>query len=113
MAKGISRPGMKNREYVRKLLREKQPEFSAALELACEPGATGAKVTGDPARRQRFRDLVTSNVTSLGTAADLAQAIAGRVYFIQSAGCTMTRPAAIRTAALPEILPPQPAKGSG
>jgi len=51
-----------------------------------EPGATGAKVTGDPARRQRFRDLVTSNVTSLGTAADLAQAIAGRVRFIQSAG---------------------------
>ena len=34
MAKGISRQGMRNREYVRKLLREKQPEFSAALELA-------------------------------------------------------------------------------
>ena len=34
MAKGISRQGMKNREYVRKLLREKQPEFSATLELA-------------------------------------------------------------------------------
>ena len=51
-----------------------------------EPGATGAKVTGDPARRQRFRDLVTSNVTSLGTVTDLAQAIAGRVRFIQSAG---------------------------
>ena len=45
-----------------------------------EPGATGAKVTGDPARRQRFRDLVTSNVTSLGTAADLAKAIGGRVH---------------------------------
>ena len=42
MAKSMSRQGMKNREYVRKLLREKQPEFSAALELAmnlvlCEP----------------------------------------------------------------------------
>ena len=34
MAKSMSRQGMKNREYVRKLLREKQPEFSAALELA-------------------------------------------------------------------------------
>jgi len=34
MAKGIMRQGMKNREYVRKLLREKQPEFSSALELA-------------------------------------------------------------------------------
>ena len=34
MAKGISRQSMKNREYVRKLLREKQPEFSSALELA-------------------------------------------------------------------------------
>ena len=51
-----------------------------------EPGATGAKVTGDPARRQRFRGLVTSNVTSLGTVTDLAQAIVGRVRFIQSAG---------------------------
>jgi hypothetical protein len=29
---------------------------------------------------------VTSNVTSLGTAADLIQAIVGRVYFSQSAG---------------------------
>ena len=29
---------------------------------------------------------MTSNATSLGTAADLAQAIAGRVRFIQSAG---------------------------
>ena len=34
MAKGASRQSMKNREYVRKLLREKQPEFSATLELA-------------------------------------------------------------------------------
>jgi WhiB family transcriptional regulator, redox-sensing transcriptional regulator len=51
-----------------------------------EPGATGAKVTGDPAPRQRFRGLVTSNGTSLGAAADLAQAIVGRVRFIQSAG---------------------------
>jgi WhiB family redox-sensing transcriptional regulator len=50
-----------------------------------EPGATGAKVTGDPAPRQRSRGLVTSNATSLGTAADLAQAIVGRVRFIQSA----------------------------
>jgi WhiB family transcriptional regulator, redox-sensing transcriptional regulator len=51
-----------------------------------EPGATGAKVTGDPAPRQRFPGLVTSNATSLGTAADLAQAIVGRVRFIHSAG---------------------------
>jgi len=51
-----------------------------------EPGATGAKVTGDPAPRQRFPGLVTSNATSLGTAADLAQTIVGRVRFIQSAG---------------------------
>lgn len=50
-----------------------------------EPGATGAKVTGDPARRQCFRGLVTSGATSLGTVADLAQAIVGRVRFIQSA----------------------------
>ena len=34
MAKGVSRQSTKNREYVRKLLREKQSEFSAALELA-------------------------------------------------------------------------------
>ena len=34
MVKSISRQSMKNREYVRRLLREKQPEFSSALELA-------------------------------------------------------------------------------
>jgi WhiB family redox-sensing transcriptional regulator len=51
-----------------------------------EPGATGAKVTGDSAPRQRFPGLVTSNATSLGTATDLAQAIVGGVRFIQSAG---------------------------
>ena len=34
VAKRISRQSMKNREYVRRLLREKQLEFAAALELA-------------------------------------------------------------------------------
>ena len=34
MAKRMSRQSMKNREYVRRLLREKQPEFAVALELA-------------------------------------------------------------------------------
>jgi hypothetical protein len=34
VAKRISRQSMKNRECVRRLLREKQPEFAAALELA-------------------------------------------------------------------------------
>lgn len=36
MAKVISQQGTENREYVRRLLKEKQPEFSAALELAAE-----------------------------------------------------------------------------
>ena len=36
MAKGISRQSMENREYMRRLLREKQPGFSAALELAMD-----------------------------------------------------------------------------
>jgi WhiB family redox-sensing transcriptional regulator len=49
------------------------------------PGGTGAKVTRDAARRQRFRGLVTSSVTPLG-AADLVQAIAGRLRFTPSAG---------------------------
>jgi len=34
VAKRMSRQSMKNREYVRRLLREKQPEFAVALELA-------------------------------------------------------------------------------
>ena len=34
MAKGIGRQSMERREYMRKLLREKQPGFSAALKLA-------------------------------------------------------------------------------
>src|SRR5258705_13655474 len=86
MAKGISRQGMKNREFVSKLLREKQPRIFSGARAGDEPGTTGAKVTGDPARHQRFRGLVTSNVTSLGTVTDPAQAIVGRVRFIQSAG---------------------------
>jgi WhiB family redox-sensing transcriptional regulator len=44
-----------------------------------EPDATGAKVTGDPARRQRSRDLVTSNVTYGGFARDFATADGERV----------------------------------
>ena len=50
------------------------------------PSGTGAQVTGDAARRQRFRGLVTSNVRPPGTAADVAQAIAGQLHFIRSAG---------------------------
>ena len=34
MAESISRQGMEDREYVRRLLRDKQSELSAALELA-------------------------------------------------------------------------------
>jgi hypothetical protein len=36
MAKVISRRSMDNREYVRRLLEEKQPALSAALELAAD-----------------------------------------------------------------------------
>ena len=43
MAKRISRQSMKNREYVRRLLREKQPEFAAALELAMNLVRRGPK----------------------------------------------------------------------
>jgi WhiB family transcriptional regulator, redox-sensing transcriptional regulator len=64
----------------------KATRITSGARAGDEPSAaTRAKITGDPARRQRFRDLVTSNVTSLGTA-DLAQAIAGRIHFIGSAG---------------------------
>jgi WhiB family transcriptional regulator, redox-sensing transcriptional regulator len=50
------------------------------------PRGTGAKVNGDAAARQRFRDVVTSNITSPGAAADVAQAIAGQLYVIHPAG---------------------------
>ena len=36
MAKVISQQSTQNRKYVRRLLREKQPGFSAALELAMD-----------------------------------------------------------------------------
>ena len=36
MAKVIRQQSAQNREYVRRLLREKQPGFSAALELAMD-----------------------------------------------------------------------------
>jgi hypothetical protein len=57
MAKGISRQGMKNREYVRKLLREKQPEFSAALELAVN------LVRREPRSREIQRDVSASKIS--------------------------------------------------
>jgi WhiB family redox-sensing transcriptional regulator len=50
------------------------------------PGGAGARVTRDAARYQRFRGLVTSSVTPLGAAADVAHAIAGQLNIIQSAG---------------------------
>ena len=50
------------------------------------PRGTGAKVNGDATPCQRFRDVVTSNITSPGAAADVAQAIAGQLYFIHPAG---------------------------
>jgi len=57
MAKGISRQGMKNREYVRKLLREKQPEFSATLELAMN------LVRREPRSREIQRDVSASEIS--------------------------------------------------
>jgi hypothetical protein len=36
MAKVIARQGTENMDYVRKLLKQKQPEFSAALESATD-----------------------------------------------------------------------------
>jgi len=56
MAKGISRQSMKNREYVRRLLREKQPEFSAALELAMN------LVRREPRSQEIQRDVSASEI---------------------------------------------------
>jgi len=57
MAKGVSRQSMKNREYVRRLLREKQPEFSAALELAMN------LVLREPRSREIQRDVSASKIS--------------------------------------------------
>jgi hypothetical protein len=57
MVKGISRQGMKNREYVRKLLGEKQPEFSAALELAM------SLLLREPRSREIQRDVSASEIS--------------------------------------------------
>ena len=57
VAKRISRQSMKNREYVRRLLREKQPEFSAALELAMN------LVRREPRSQEIQRDVSASEVS--------------------------------------------------
>ena len=57
MAKGASRQSMKNREYVRKLLREKQPEFSSALELAMN------LVLRKPRSQEIQRDVSASEIS--------------------------------------------------
>ena len=57
MAKGISRQSRENRQYVRRLLREKQPEFSAALELAMN------LVLREPRSQEIQRDVSASEVS--------------------------------------------------
>ena len=57
MAKGVSRQSTKNREYVRKLLREKQSEFSSALELAMN------LVLREPRSREIQRHVSCSEVS--------------------------------------------------
>jgi hypothetical protein len=57
MAKGVSRQSTKNREYVRKLLREKQSEFSSALELAMN------LVLREPRSREIQRDVSASEIS--------------------------------------------------
>ena len=57
VAKRINRQSMKNREYVRKLLREKQPEFSSALELAMN------LVLREPRSQEIQRDVSASEVS--------------------------------------------------
>ena len=57
MAKGASRQSMKNREYVSKLLREKQPEFASALELAMN------LVLRKPRSQEIQRDVSASEIS--------------------------------------------------
>ena len=57
MAKGVSRQSMENREYVRRLLREKQPGFAAALELAMN------LVRREPRSREIQRDVSASEIS--------------------------------------------------
>lgn len=57
MAKGISRQSRENRQYLRRLLREKQPEFSAALELAMN------LVRREPRSQEIQRDVSASEVS--------------------------------------------------
>ena len=57
MAKGVSRQSMENREYVRRLLREKQPEFAAALELAMN------LVRREPRSQKIQRDISAAEVS--------------------------------------------------
>ena len=57
MAKGVSRQSTKNREYVRKLHREKQSEFSSALELAMN------LVLREPRSREIQRDVSASEIS--------------------------------------------------
>lgn len=56
MASNIAEKSAKNREYVRRMLGQKQPAFAAALELAVE--LVGRELTQDAAlcpRRARHR----------------------------------------------------------
>lgn len=65
MATAITEQSAANRRYVRTLLRDREPEFSAALELAVEMVAREEGVNPPAApqrstRSQRIRNLVLS-----------------------------------------------------
>ena len=83
MANVISQQNTQNKEYVRRLLRRKQPEFAAALELAMD--LVERELMSPMMQRQRFRGLVTSSVPP-PAAADIAHAIAGQLGFMRPAG---------------------------
>jgi len=67
MAKVITKQSMQNMEYVRELLKKKQPEFAAALELAVrlvEHGLQGRQNAGPGLRttNQRTTDDASANL---------------------------------------------------
>ena len=78
MAKVITQQSTENMEYVRKLLRQKIPAFSAALELAADLVAQELSSPLAGGRHQRFPGPTTGNLTPPPAAENVVRAIASR-----------------------------------
>ena len=95
MAIFMTEQGARNIEYVRKLLKQKQPRFAAALELAvdlAERELSSPELLRDVSAGQSF---MTSNPLPLRAAGNVACPVAGHLGFVAEARSAWVRESSV------------------